>query len=129
MPRRASLFLAGLSLVLTFAACNNGGSSVTPTPGPTASTSPNPKDRSAQIDVSILGTPAPKIPVEMSTPRNGRPGHPIATKTTGPKGSVIFYGLNVNKTYCWKALLSASSSSYFCGNWTFWQFQPISIGT
>jgi hypothetical protein len=132
MPKRASIFFAAIALAISFAAC--GGNATTPsgTPSPAVTLTPNPKDRSASVDVTILGSPAPKIAVEISTPKSSaspRPGTPFDTKTTDKKGTAVFYKLNPKKTYCWVAELSASQSSSICAPFYLWQTGPVSVGT
>jgi hypothetical protein len=133
MPKRVSILVAGLSLVLAFAACGGGGgSSSPPTTSPYPTLTPNPKDRSATIEVTILQSPAAHIPVQISTPRssaNPRPGTPFGTQNTGKLGKTIFRDLNPKKTYCWKALLGAGQTSSACASWDLWQTTTIGLGT
>ena len=132
MPKRASILLAAIALALTFAACNGGGTTPSTTPSPAVTLTPNVKDRSASVDVTILGSPAPKVAVQISTPKSSsspRPGKPFDTKTTNGKGTAVFYKLNPSKTYCWVALLSASQSSSICAPFYIWQTGPVTVGT
>lgn len=132
MPKSVFYIFACVCLGAAFAACNSGGGGVTPTPGPSVSATPNPKISSAVIDVTILGTPAPNIPVQESTPASqtsARPGTVIETLHTGKLGAVKFTGLKPGATYCWAAILGPNVTSYACAPWNDWQFSHISIGT
>jgi hypothetical protein len=128
MPRRLVLALAVISFVI--AACHGG--STTPTPSSTpASPSPNPSITTAKLEVTIAGTPAPKIPVEISTPANPtspRPGTPFLTQNTNYKGKTAFHDLKPSKTYCWVALISPSFRSSECAGWAVWQTSIIILG-
>lgn len=131
MPKRASIFLAVIALTLPVAAC--GGNS-TPTASPTAvpSITPNPKDTTAKINVTILGTPVPKVAVEISTPKSSaspRPGTPFNTETTDKNGTATFKNLKPSKTYCFVADLTASQSSSICTPFYIWQGGPVQLGT
>jgi len=132
MPKRASILLAAIALALTFAACGGNGAAPTPTITPAPPITPNPKDHTATVTVTVLGTPVPKVAVEISTPRSSaspRPGKPFDTETTNRKGNATFKQLNPKKTYCWVALISASQSSSVCAPFYTWQTGPISLGT
>lgn len=133
MPKRASILLAGIALALTFAACGGSGTAPSPTVTPAPPITPNPKDHTATVTVTILGTPAPKLAVEISTPKasaNPRPGKPFDTETTNRKGNATFKELNPKKTYCFKALMPASmGDSSVCAPFYTWQTGPVSIGT
>jgi hypothetical protein len=129
MPKRLLLVLAIAALAI--AACHSGSTTPTPSASP-ASPSPNPSITKATILVTISGTPAPKIPVEESTPRNPqspRPGKPFFTKNTGKKGYARFIGLKPAKTYCWVAIISPSFKSSECAGWAIWQTSTIILGT
>ncbi|MGB8907615.1 MAG: hypothetical protein WCC84_02575 [Candidatus Cybelea sp.] len=129
MPKRLLLALGIAAFAV--AACHN--SSSTPNTSFTPlSPSPNPSIKKATILVTIAGTPAAKIPVEQSTPRNPtspRPGKAFETKNTGKKGMVHFTGLKPNGTYCWVAVFSPSFRSSQCASWAVWQTSVISLGT
>src|SRR5215469_358947 len=117
MPKRASLFLAVIALTLTFAACGGSGSTPSPTPTPAGNITPNPKDTTAKVNVTILGTPVPKVAVDISTPKSSaspRPGTPFNTQTTDKTGTATFKNLKPSKTYCFVADLTASQSSSIC---------------
>lgn len=132
MPKRASIFLAVIALALTFAACGGNGTNPSGTPSPVVSFTPNPKDRSASVDVTLLGSPAPNVAVQISTPKSSaspRPGTPFGTQTTDKKGTAVFYKLNPSKTYCWVALLTASQTSSICAPFYIWQTGPVNVGT
>jgi hypothetical protein len=130
MPKRLLVALAVAALLI--AACHSS-SSVTPTPSSSpASPSPNPSITKATILVTIVGTPAPKIPVEESTPRNPaspRPGTPFETLFTGHRGLAHFKGLKPSKTYCWVAIISPSFKSSECAGWSVWQTSTVTLGT
>ena len=130
MPKRLMIFLAVVALAI--AACHSSSS---PTPSPTGtlvSPSPNPSVKKATILVTRLGTPAPNIPVEASTPRSTsspRPGTPFETLHTGKKGMVIFRNLDPDSYYCWVAILGPSQRSSECASWAIWQTTNITLGT
>jgi hypothetical protein len=130
MPKRLLLALGVAALAI--AACKSGNST-TPLPSSSpVSPSPNPSITKATIEVTISGTPAPKIPVEASTPKNPqspRPGTPFATVNTGKKGLARFNHLKPTKTYCWVALISPSIKSSECAGWAIWQNSTIILGT
>lgn len=129
MPKRLMIVL--VLAALSIAACHSGAVPST-SPSPTTSSTPNPKIKTATIEVTILGTPKADIPVEISTPRSSsspRPGTPFETKDTKKKGKVKFTGLNPNKYYCWVAILGTGLKSAECANWTIWQTGTIIIGT
>ena len=117
---------------LAIAACHNS-SSMTPQPsGSPASPVPNPSVTRATIQVTILGTPAARIPVQESTPKNTaspRPGTPFETRHTNAKGRAFFSHLKPSKTYCWVALLSPGHTSSECAGWSVWQTSIINLGT
>lgn len=129
MPKRLLLALGIAAFAI--AACHS--SSSTPNTSFTPlSPSPNPSIKKAIILVTIAGTPAPRIPVEQSTPRNPtspRPGKPDDTKNTDKKGMVKFTGLKPTATYCWVAVISPSFKSSQCASWPVWQTSTISLGT
>ena len=121
-----------MALALTVAACGGNGSTPNPNPTPAPNITPNPKDHTANVAVTLLGSPAPKVPVEISTPKSTaepRPGKAFATQATDKKGTATFKGLNVNKTYCFVAQLTASQSSYTCAQFYIWQGGPVPLGT
>jgi hypothetical protein len=129
MPKRLLLALGIAAFAIV--ACHNN--STTPNASFTPlSPSPNPSIKKATILVTIAGTPAAKVPVEQSTPRNPtspRPGKPDETKKTGNKGMVNFSGLKPTATYCWVAVFSPSFRSSQCASWAVWQTSTISLGT
>jgi len=132
MPKRASILLAAVALASVFAACGGGSSGVTPTPSPFPSLTPNPKDHTAKVDVTVLGSPVPKVAVEISTPRSSaspRPGKPFDTQTTNKNGKAVFKELNPSKMYCWVAQISASQSSSTCAPFYIWQTGDVFLGT
>lgn len=132
MPKRASLFLAVLALTLTFAACGGNSATPSPTPTPVGNITPNPKDTTAKVNVTILGSPAPKVVVEISTPKSSaspRPGTPFNTETTDKSGTATFKNLKPSKTYCFVADLTASQSSSICTPFYIWQGGPVGLGT
>jgi hypothetical protein len=130
MPKRLLLVLGVAALAI--AACNSGNSPA-PTPSYTpGSPSPNPSITKATIEVTISGTPAARIPVEASTPKNPqspRPGTPFETVNTGKKGLAHFNHLKYNKVYCWVALIAPSIKSSECAGWAVWQNSTIFLGT
>jgi hypothetical protein len=130
MPKRLLIVLSVLALAV--AACHSN-SSVTPTPsGSPGSPSPNPKITKATIEVTINGTPIPKIPVQESTPANPespRPGTPFETIDTGKKGLAHFNDLKPSKTYCWVAQLGSGLTSSECAGWAIWQTGIVLLGT
>lgn len=131
MPKRVMLLFTVFSFALAVTACKNGSNAV-PTPAPSVSFTPIPTDHKATIQVTILGTPAPKIPVEESTPASKsspRPGTPFVTQTTGKQGKTIFTGLDPKGTYCWVAVLGAGQTSSSCGDFTLWQTGTVTLGT
>jgi hypothetical protein len=131
MPKRVMILLAALSLGLAIPACNKNTTPST-TPSPLVSFTPNPQISNATVSVTILGSPAPRIPVQASTPRSSsspRPGTPFMTVRTGGSGNAKFKNLKPGKTYCWVAILSPSFTSSVCTGWQVWQFQPIPLGT
>jgi hypothetical protein len=129
MSKRLLLVLFGAALAI--AACH--GSSTTPTPSSSpASPTPNPTIHKAAILVTIGGTPAPKIPVEESTPKSTsspRPGTTFETQYTNKKGMAHFLHLKPSQTYCWVAVISPSFKSSQCAGWAFWQTSVITLGT
>lgn len=130
MPKRLLLALAVVAVVVS-AACHSS-SSTTPIPsGSPVSPSPNPSVTRAKVEVTVAGTPAPQVPVEISTPRNPnspRPGSPFLTKPTDKKGEVRFSHLKPSKTYCWLAKISPSFKSSECAGWEVWQTSVIMLG-
>ncbi|MBV9718567.1 MAG: hypothetical protein JOZ77_04565 [Candidatus Eremiobacteraeota bacterium] len=129
MPKRLLFALAVGALAV--AACHNGTPSTTPTV-PATSPTPNPKITMAAVQVTINGTPAPRIPVEISTPRSTaspRPGTPFFTKNSGKKGFARFNHLKPSQTYCWVAIFSQSFRSSFCADWQEWQSGTIPLGS
>lgn len=129
MPKAVLVLFAAVAVAVSAAACG-GSSSPTPTPQPSVSFTPNPTIHKATVEVTILGTPAPKIPVAISTPKkDGSVGTPFATQKTGSKGMTTFKGLNPNKSYCFLADLGGGKTSSQCGDWTIWQFTTIPLGT
>jgi hypothetical protein len=130
MPKRLMLVLAVAALAI--AACHSNGS-VSPTPsGTPVSPNPNPSITKATVSVTIFGTPAPRIPVEESTPQSKtspRPGKPFETKLTGKKGLVHFKHLKPSATYCWVAVLGPHQTSSECAGWAVWQNGIIDLGT
>jgi len=120
-----------LSLAAALAACHSS-TSMTPTPAPSVSFTPNPNIKHATVEVTILGSPAPKITVDISTPHpypSGRPGKTFATMVTNKKGLAIFYKLKPDGTYCWVAILGPGQTSSSCQSWTFWQTSTVMLGT
>lgn len=82
--------------------------------------------------VTVLGTPAPGIPVQESTPKSTsspRPGEPFETRKTNAKGVAHFYNLNPNNFYCWVALLGPHQKSSQCASWAIWQTGQVTLGT
>jgi hypothetical protein len=131
MPKALAIFISVIGLAVALSDCG-GSSSSTPAPSPSVSFTPNPTVTKATVSVTLLGSPAPNIPVEESTPASQtspRPGTPFITTKTGKMGMVRFYKLDPNKTYCWVAVLGPSQSSSTCANWTVWQFDTINLGT
>ncbi len=131
MPKSLMIVLTGAALVLAIVSCHSG--SVAPTPsGSPASPVPNPSITRATVLVTILGTPAPRIPVQESTPKNTaspRPGTPFETRRTNSKGKAFFGHLKPSKTYCWVAILSPGHTSSECAGWSVWQTSIITLGT
>jgi hypothetical protein len=131
MPKYLMVVLAAAAFALSAAACHS--SSMTPQPsGSPASPSPNPSDTRATILVTILGSPAPRIPVQESTPKNPespRPGTPFETRRTNSKGKAFFGHLKPSKTYCWVAILAPGHTSSECAGWSIWQTSIITLGT
>lgn len=129
MSKRLMIVLA--LAALSIAACHSGAVPST-SPSPTSSSTPNPNIKKATIEVTVLGTPQPDIPVQISTPRSSsspRPGTPFETKDTKKKGKVVFTGLNPNKYYCWVAIIGPGLTFSQCANWTIWQTGTIILGT
>ena len=129
MPKRLLLALGVAALAV--AACKGGSTTPSPSSSP-ASPSPNPSITKAVVEVTVAGTPAAKIPVEESTPRNPaspRPGTPFDTVITGKKGLAHFNHLKYNKTYCWVAIISPTITSSECAGWAVWQNSTILLGT
>ncbi|MFY9886183.1 MAG: hypothetical protein WAK15_15565, partial [Candidatus Cybelea sp.] len=121
MPKRLLLALgiAAFAIAGCHTSYSTPNTSFTP-----LSPSPNPSIKKATIMVTLSGTPAPKIPVEQSTPSNPtspRPGKPFDTEITGKKGLVHFKGLKPTATYCWVAIISPSFRSSECASWAVWQ--------
>ena len=82
--------------------------------------------------VTVLGTPAPGIPVQESTPKSTsspRPGQPFETRKTNSKGVAHFYHLDPDSYYCWVAVLGPHQKSSVCTNWAIWQTTQIILGT
>ena len=125
-------FLIALVIAaMAVAACKGGSTSPTPSSTPYSPT-PNPKIMKATVEVTINGTPRPRIPVEESTPRNKespRPGKTIETLLTGKKGIAHFNGLKPSQVYCWVAILGPSQKSTECAGWAVWQSGDILLGT
>ncbi|HTX59301.1 MAG TPA: hypothetical protein VMH02_06435 [Verrucomicrobiae bacterium] len=136
MPKPVFIIFAVAAAIL--AACGGGSSSATPTPAPSISFTPNPDIKAATISVTFQGSPAPGIPVAISTPlannsASPRPGTPLASKTTEPSpapspGYVTFRGLKPANTYCWVAKFSATVSFSQCAGPITWQYQTITLG-
>jgi hypothetical protein len=129
MPKRLLLALAIAALAI--AACNNGTPSTSSTGTPSSPT-PNPRITKATVYVTSDGTPVPRIPVEISTPRSTaspRPGKPFFTKNTGKKGHASFTGLKPSQTYCWVAIITPSFHTSTCADWQLWQAGAIDLGT
>lgn len=127
MPKRLLLALAVAALAI--AACNNGAPSTSATYTP-ASPTPDPKITKAKVNVTINGTPLPKIPVEISTPKSTaspRAGKPFFTKTTGKKGNATFTGLKPSQTYCWVAVIGSNYRASECADWQIWQAGTIDL--
>lgn len=126
MPKRLLLALAMAALAIS--ACH---SSPSPTPSFTPSSpTPNPKITKATVNVTVNGTPVPRIPVEISTPRSTaspRPGKPFFTKDTGKKGNATFTGLKPSQTYCWLAIVSTRIQLSECADWEIWQAGKIDL--
>jgi hypothetical protein len=134
MPKLAMILLAVVCAGVAVSACHyNGGTALTPTPGPTGSGSPNPKIKDALIEVTVLGTPKARIPVAESTPKSKtdpRPGTTIVTQVTLHNGRTKFTGLTPKDTYCWVATLGPGRTASTCAPWPVWQYtMPIVIGT
>jgi hypothetical protein len=129
MPKRLLLALTVAAIVI--AACHSG-TSTTPSPSfSPVSPNPNPSITMATVQVTVAGTPVPRIPVEISTPKNPsspRPGKPFFTKNTGKKGFARFNHLKPSKTYCWVALITPSFKSSECAGWAIWQSSTIVLG-
>ena len=129
MPKRLLLALVAAALVV--AACSSGSTSPSPTVSP-SSPLPNPSIRKATVFVTVDGTPAAKVPVEESTPKNTaspRPGTPFDTEYTGKKGLAHFHNLKPSKLYCWVAFITPSFKSSACATWEVWQSATINLGT
>jgi hypothetical protein len=130
MPKRLLLAL-GLA-ALAIAACHSGSTSPSPSFTP-LSPSPNPSITKATVEVTLAGTPVPKIPVQISTPLNkntasARPGTPFETVNTGQKGLAHFNHLKPDGYYCWVALISPSFKASVCDSWAIWQTSTIILG-
>jgi hypothetical protein len=131
MPNRVFILLPVLSLAAALAACH-GSTSPAPTTAPAVSPTPNQSITHATVEVTILGSPAPMIPVSISTPHpypSGRPGMPFQTKDTNKKGFVGFDKLKPDGTYCWVATLAPGQTSSSCQSWAFWQTATVTLGT
>jgi hypothetical protein len=130
MPKRLMIVLAVAALAI--AACHSS-STTTPTPtGTFPSPSPNPSIKKATILVTRLGTPAPNVPVQESTPKSTsspRPGTPFETLHTNKKGTAVFKQLDPDQVYCWVAILAPHQTSSECASWAIWQTNPITLGT
>lgn len=131
MPKR--FMIALLVIAVAVAACH-GSSNPNPVPTavPSGSPTPNPHIHKATVKV-IKGnnTPAPGIPVSISTPASAtspRPGTPFETKTSGMKGLAVFKMLKPNKTYCWVAKFGSGVTSSFCAGYILWQNENIVLG-
>ncbi|HTU83051.1 MAG TPA: hypothetical protein VMF61_13025 [Candidatus Acidoferrales bacterium] len=123
MPRALVFLFAVLSAGVAVAACNGGGA-VSPTPAPSYSATPDPAIKYAIIQVQVLGTPKPGVPVAESTPRDPnspRPGTTIAVMTTNAHGKAKFTGLKPSATYCWVATVSPNNTISTCADWVDWQ--------
>ncbi len=130
MPKRVLIFFALASLAV--AACSSNGSTTPQPSGSPGSPAPNPSITTAHLTVTILGSPAPRIPVEESTPANKlspRPGTPFDIRNTGKKGKVYFTGLKPAKTYCWVAVIAPGQQYAQCADWQLWQTSTIALGT
>jgi hypothetical protein len=130
MPKRLLLALAVAAVAVAVTACHSS-----PTPTPTivpSSPTPNPTITMAAVQVTVLGTPQPRIPVEISTPRSTaspRPGTPFFTKNTGKKGFARFGKLKPPQTYCFVAIINPSFHALTCADWQVWQAGTITLGT
>ncbi len=130
MPKRLMIFLAFTALAI--AACH-GSSSVTPSPSSSpASPNPNPSIKDVVVQVTVDGSPKPKVPVDESTPKSAtspRPGKTIETRYTNRKGTTHFYDLKPSATYCWVARLGHGVEFSQCAGWEIWQTSTITLGT
>ncbi len=131
MPKRLMIFLALTALAI--AACHGNSSSVTPSPSSSpASPSPNPSIKDVVVQVTLNGSPAPRVPVDESTPKSmasPRPGKTIETRNTNRKGTVHFYNLKPSATYCWVARPHPRVEFLQCAGWEIWQTSTITLGT
>jgi hypothetical protein len=131
MPKSVLIILFAFALGL--AACH-GSTSPAPTTGPAVSPSPNPSISAATISVTFEGSPAPNVPVSISTPIGSpRPGTPFETKRTAPlsatsPGTVVFKKLSYKNTYCWVAQYSPTVTFSQCAGPITWQYSTITLG-
>lgn len=128
MPKRLLFVLAAVAVAV--AACKSGSSTPLPSSSP-ASPSPDPSISQALVSVTVGGTPAARIPVQISTPKNPtspRPGRPFQIKKTGKKGGTTFRDLKPAGTYCWVAIITPSFKSSECAGWEIWQSNTIMLG-
>jgi hypothetical protein len=130
MPKALAIFAAALALAVALADCG-GTTSSNPTPAPTTSFTPDPSITAATVAVTgDQGSPAPYIPVEISTPASTsspRPGTPFLTQKTGIKGMTKFNHLKPSNWYCWVAIFNTRVTASNCSNWTTWQFDTITL--
>jgi hypothetical protein len=130
MPKALAIFAAALALAIALADCGASNSS-SPTPAPTESFTPDPTITAATVAVTgDQGSPAPYIPVQISTPASTsspRPGTPFLTQKTGVKGMTKFTHLKPSNWYCWVAIFNKTVTASTCANWTTWQFNTITL--
>jgi hypothetical protein len=141
MPKAVVFIVVAAVIAAGVAACGGSSSGPTPTPVPSTSSTPDPAIRAARIAVTVLGTPAPYVPVAESTPldpdsacRQGngsacRPGKTIVTQTTDKSGETIFRHLTPSQTYCWVATIAPGKTSSACAGWPVWQTGTVTLGT
>jgi hypothetical protein len=140
MPKRLlflCLCVCSAAAVSLTTACGSG-TSASPTTAPIVTPSADPSLTTATVSVTFQGSPAPNVPVAISTPvgnntASPRPGTPFETVYTKPltaasPGVAVFKKLSYKYTYCWVATYSPTVTFSQCAPPTTWQYTTVTLG-